>query len=68
MNELLPCPFCGGEAKTNETACIPKENLPYGWGWIGCQECRVFMSYSHGEKGKKLAIEAWNRRNEGVTK
>ena len=57
MSELLPCPFCGGEAMTNETAGIPKENLPSGWGWVGCQHCRVFMTYCHGERGKKKRLK-----------
>lgn len=64
MEELKPCPFCGGEAKTSEIAGIPKENLLFGWGWVGCQHCRCFMNYSHGERGKKEAIEAWNKRTD----
>lgn len=58
--ELKPCPFCGGEATTSEEQKI--DNLPYGVGWVGCQPCRVFIDWVHGERGKKLAIEAWNKR------
>ena len=59
-DRLKPCPFCGGEATTSEIEKI--ENMPYGWGWVGCRPCRVFMNWSHGERGKKLAIEQWNTR------
>ena len=64
FEELKPCPFCGGEATTSEKE-IKQEILkqqPYGWGWVGCQSCRVFMNWSNGDRGKRLAIEAWNRR------
>lgn len=26
------------------------------------RECRVFMNWSHGERGKRMAFEAWNKR------
>lgn len=60
--ELKPCPFCGKEATTSEKEHI--KALPFGWGWIGCQSCHVHIDWSHGERGKKLAIEAWNRRTD----
>ena len=60
--ELKPCPFCGRPATTSEKENIP--NLPFGWGWVGCRPCRVFINWSHGDRGKKLAIEAWNRRTD----
>lgn len=58
--KLKPCPFCGKQATTSDEENI--KNMPYGWGWVGCQACRVFISWSHGYIGKKLAIESWNRR------
>lgn len=60
MEELKPCPFCGGEAKTSDTA-TNKENK-FEFGWIGCQECRVFINYINNQRGKSEAIAAWNRR------
>lgn len=63
MIELKPCPFCGGKATTSERENI--KNLPYGWRWIGCRHCKVFMDWSHGNTGRSLAIEAWNRRAGG---
>ncbi len=57
--ELKPCPFCGGKATTSEKEDV---KVPHGWGWVGCQCCKAFMDWSHGESGKRLAIEAWNRR------
>ena len=60
QSTLRRCPFCGGEATTSEKEHI--ENLPHGVGWVGCQRCRVFIDWVRGDRGKKLAIEAWNRR------
>ncbi len=60
--KLLPCPHCGGEATTNELQKIRNEHMPPGWGWVGCQNCRCFINWSHGDRGKGLAIAAWNRR------
>ena len=59
-NGLKPCPFCGG--KPDEDDSTRNRNISYGTGWIGCRKCRVFMDYTHGERGRKLAVEAWNRR------
>lgn len=59
--ELKPCPFCGRPATTSE---IENISMPFGWGWIGCRPCRAFINWSHGDRGKKLAIETWNRRAE----
>ena len=60
MAELLPCPFCGGEAKASfET--VDTENKFYV-GWIGCQNCKCFIDYINNERGLKQAINAWNTR------
>jgi len=66
MDELKACPFCGKEATTSEKAGIAA--LPFGVGWVGCQKCHVFMDYTHGERGKKEAIAAWNRRTQPENK
>lgn len=60
--ELKPCPFCGGEAKEGPVNINGTDSSDIGW--VGCQECRVFMNYMNGERGRKLAIEAWNTRAE----
>lgn len=58
--KMKPCPFCSGQATTSEKEGI--KNMPYGWGWVGCQSCRVFINWSHGEYGKRMAVGAWNTR------
>lgn len=59
MNELKPCPFCGGEAY------ICKENIPYHPTSYavdcGNDRCDVDPSTDFFED-KEKAIEAWNRR------
>ena len=59
--ELLPCPFCGGEAKTHG---------PYGWSRLWCisHNCTAFYnSASEAFKdfpSEAVAITAWNRRTD----
>lgn len=51
MEELKPCPFCGGEAKFTE----PYKNIYV----VSCPNCGV-GSAIFSNPGE--AIEAWNRR------
>lgn len=60
--ELLPCPFCGGEARVIDDA-PSHDHSP--WFGIGCASpyCIAFTGY--GVKlfdTKAEAIAAWNRR------
>ena len=50
MEELLKCPFCGGEARV----VIANESY-----WVRCFDCgaEIAICYSKPE-----AIAAWNRR------
>ncbi|MEP2955558.1 MAG: Lar family restriction alleviation protein [Sulfitobacter sp.] len=40
-HDLKPCPFCGGDAVTNEGG-----SSTYGrfWWTVGCVDCDIFMS------------------------
>ena len=62
---MLPCPFCGGEAR------IKSRYIGYGsvglgardWYTVECNECRA----KSDEYGAELeAIVAWNRRADAV--
>ena len=59
MDNMKPCPFCGGEASEGKAKIngIERDDI----GWVGCTHCTT-MAYTHGEYGKKKAIEAWNSR------
>lgn len=72
MDNLKPCPFCGGEVAIAEVGDYLRSwmSITRGNGKNGC-ECRVFMEsklynsdYSEAdkEKIKKDLIEAWNKR------
>ena len=69
-HELKPCPFCGGEAKTNEGG-----NSVYGrfWWRVGCPDCDVIFydkeRWSQTDPGMldpayppKHCFDDWNRR------
>lgn len=53
MSELLPCPFCGGEAQFVE------EDDEIAIWCLG--ECHVCGGY-HEPEQRERAIAAWNRR------
>lgn len=55
LNVLKPCPFCGGEAKA--------QNSFIGICTIYCKKCGAIVSFN-GNEAKPKAIEAWNRRRD----
>lgn len=60
IEKLRPCPFCGSEAVEGKVKLNGVESERNGW--IGCRECRVFINYINGERGRKQAIKTWNTR------
>lgn len=77
MNNLKPCPFCGGEAHFF-TKCTVERGLTRGWEFgIFCSKCNVATAKTNyrlevrlGDLGRiteivderQIAIDAWNRR------
>ena len=60
MSDLKPCPFCGGEAKTEQV-----ERIHYGTVYrVGCHTdgCRGWWYESVLYRTEAKAIEAWNTR------
>ena len=53
LPNLLPCPFCGGEA-------IEVEPLADGYWRITCRDCCARMCGTH----RRMNQEAWNTRHE----
>ena len=51
MNELKPCPFCGGKAQIMDTG------YPH---WIYCEKCGAQVH--GGTNYEKYSIKAWDRR------
>jgi hypothetical protein len=60
MAELLPCPFCGGEAGLFEVKGIGNDLLGYT---VGCTEahCEIRPSITK-DLDKEGVINAWNTR------
>lgn len=52
-NELLPCPFCGGQASF-ERRGTPRQSCIVVCGWCGCR-------HESGDEGAKCG-ESWNTR------
>jgi Lar family restriction alleviation protein len=52
--ELLPCPFCGGEADPTQHFA-PEDKAPF---WIDCNGCEAALAYPTKEE----AYKAWNTR------
>lgn len=77
MDELKPCPFCGGEAKAAFAhPWYMLKRLHDRCVFAGCPKCGITTSLylahnrtrsplinkAHEEEAKEKAIEAWNRR------
>lgn len=54
MTALLPCPFCGGEAKE-----VRHDDGQYRYFVVQCAECKAAQGW---EENAATAIAAWNRR------
>lgn len=57
MEELKPCPFCGGKGKFVDVNGF--------WCVVICDKCNATsnsIQYSSEYTAKEKAIEAWNRR------
>lgn len=70
MDNLKPCPFCGGEAVLNHGHMITATGQYLAN--VKCSECgiatRVVWSTDSPEEAVKEAIEAWNKRAERTAK
>lgn len=62
MDDLLPCPFCGGEARLCSSQICPSVDVV-----VECVECHAgtkFFNDGEADELRREAIEAWNRRVE----
>ena len=57
-DELLPCPFCGGEARVRHltTAGVRTHSM------VECTNCHVKTDYYVHEFGERNVAKIWNRR------
>lgn len=63
--KLLPCPFCGGEAKFVKTSdeIVPGRVELVAWN-VRCSRCFASPLPNNYEGSKEAAAERWNRRAE----
>lgn len=60
MEELKPCPFCGGEARMH-VAFASGGDHSVGV-YVECLECRSCSGTKWGDGAQEKAADAWNRR------
>lgn len=66
MNELKPCPFCGGPVRW----CGNDPNEPHACHQIICEACSVSINFQGAkihlepdlDEVKRLSAQAWNKR------
>lgn len=57
LAELLPCPFCGGQA----VKCFNLQRIEAPMYWVLCRDCHA----SPGDRPTEAeAVTAWNTRTE----
>lgn len=64
---LLPCPFCGGECSTGTVKYADKTVEEQGWEqdtfyFANCMQCGAKNTGLVGHDTREAAITAWNRR------
>ena len=68
MSDLLPCPFCGGNAHYGHHSAY---SIDSSFDFIGCKDCGCMFEYEEpwnartqpwGYSSRAEAIAAWNRR------
>lgn len=67
MEELKPCPFCGGEARLKHG--FPSQQKPgKRTSFVQCKDCKaktetiVQVAFMAWKDVDRYAVEAWNRR------
>lgn len=61
MNELKPCPFCGGEAQVQHQS---RELYGDAVDWYGVYCKKQFCGYVSGQSTEAEAVASWNTRSD----
>lgn len=67
MSELLPCPFCGGEAFVRIDITLNQMQSRYRVGCDKDSNCHGWYGHSRYYSTEAEAIAAWNSRAERIT-
>lgn len=61
MDELKPCPYCGGEAKLLRRKLRTGFYTRGGTWYVHCKAC---LNRTEPRKKRETVIELWNRRSQ----
>jgi hypothetical protein len=61
MPELLPCPFCGGDARVNKTWSPDYNGKGKAFYWVSCKRSTCEGKSGH-RSTKNMAAVKWNTR------
>ena len=64
MTELLPCPFCGGEAELKPTYDLDADEIDGWFAWCCTANDCTTHPMTNDYLTRAEAIEAWNTRTE----
>lgn len=64
-NELLPCPFCGGEAELHPSYDMETDSVDGWFAWCNNKECECAPE-TREHFTESEAIAAWNTRAERI--
>ena len=66
MDDLKPCPFCGGVVEEDWTGCAEIRGACHQVGYVDCKACdyslNLFDGCTDNVNASKILRDKWNKR------